>query len=270
MAAAKYAGFAAFIVFAGTGIAVGYTGATLLTAYVAYLSPWLPAWLWLAVAALMGLGVAISATSVVGAIAAIAPKPSAFKLCSRLLVLMAVGELVATGFVLTEQNQFGSALSNHMAVTMYQSQTDYSLNISDTQLWDEIQTEMNCCGVVSYQDWLGTTFGNGTDVPDSCCLLISEGCGKGIVNEVDPEDEIITEGCLPTILSALANDYITLGKGIWLPVLVLHIVLGLILLACAKAMPPESFKNSNLRAFSIAPPATPTANSKYQTLREEF
>ena len=62
--------------------------------------------------------------------------------CSWLLALTAVGELVATGFVLTEQHQFGSALSNYMAVSMYQSQKDYGLNISDTQLWDEIQTEV--------------------------------------------------------------------------------------------------------------------------------
>lgn len=52
---------------------------------------------------------------------------------------------------------------------------------------------MNCCGVESYEDWFPTSFGNGTDVPDSCCLLISEGCGKDIKNTVDPADDIETE-----------------------------------------------------------------------------
>lgn len=52
---------------------------------------------------------------------------------------------------------------------------------------------MNCCGVVSYKDWFLTTFGNGTDVPDSCCLLVVEGCGKGVANLADPDDEVITE-----------------------------------------------------------------------------
>lgn len=52
---------------------------------------------------------------------------------------------------------------------------------------------MNCCGTEDYEDWFDTTFGNGTDVPDSCCLLISEGCGKGIKNDVTPEDDIETQ-----------------------------------------------------------------------------
>lgn len=63
----------------GTGIAVGYTGGSLLTAYVAYLSPWLPGWLWIAVGIIMVLGVGITATSTAGAIATLAPKPKAFK-----------------------------------------------------------------------------------------------------------------------------------------------------------------------------------------------
>ena len=52
---------------------------------------------------------------------------------------------------------------------------------------------MNCCGTEDYEDWFATAFGNGTDVPDSCCLLISEGCGKDIKNDVSPEDDIETE-----------------------------------------------------------------------------
>ena len=64
----------------GTGIAVGYTGASLLTSYVAYLSPWVPVWLWLAVGSMLILGVMISAISTVGAIATLSPNPKAFKL----------------------------------------------------------------------------------------------------------------------------------------------------------------------------------------------
>lgn len=79
-------GLAYVFIFQGTGIAVGYTGGSLLTAYVAYLSPWMPAWLWMAVGMIMVLGVAITATSSVGAIATLAPKPHAFKLVSGVCV----------------------------------------------------------------------------------------------------------------------------------------------------------------------------------------
>ena len=39
-------------------------------------------------------------------------------------------------------------------------------------------------------DWKNTTFGqNGDSVPDSCCILDAEDCGKGILNL---PDEVIT------------------------------------------------------------------------------
>ena len=56
-----------------------------------------------------------------------------------------------------------------------------------------LMLQMNCCGTSDYKDWFNTAFGNGTNVPDSCCLLIEEGCGQGIANVVDPADDIITE-----------------------------------------------------------------------------
>ena len=52
---------------------------------------------------------------------------------------------------------------------------------------------MNCCGTEGYEGWFDTAYGNGTDVPDSCCLLISEGCGKDLKNDADPDDVIVTE-----------------------------------------------------------------------------
>ena len=71
------------LVVQGTGIAVGYTGASLLTSYVAYLSPWVPVWLWLAVGSVMVLGVMITAISTVGAISTLAPNPKGFKMVRK-------------------------------------------------------------------------------------------------------------------------------------------------------------------------------------------
>ena len=40
-------------------------------------------------------------------------------------------------------------------------------------------------------DWKNTTFGrNGDSVPDSCCILDAEECGKGILNL--PDEVIFT------------------------------------------------------------------------------
>lgn len=73
------------ILFQGTGIAVVYTGCSLLTAYVAYLSPWLPTWVWVVVSAVMALGVGITATSTAGAISVLAPNMHAFKLVGQMV-----------------------------------------------------------------------------------------------------------------------------------------------------------------------------------------
>nr|XP_027225947.1 tetraspanin-4-like [Penaeus vannamei] len=267
MAVAKYIAFAAFIIFAGTGIAVGYTGGSLLTAYVAYLSPWLPGWLWIAVGIIMVLGVGITATSTAGAIATLAPKPKAFKTCLSLLLLMVVTELAGTTLVYKKQHILGQALSNYMAHSMHITSVDYGLNISDTQLWDEIQMEMNCCGVVSYKDWFLTTFGNGTDVPDSCCLLVVEGCGKGVANLADPDDEVITEGCLPTVLHSIGIDYHSLSRGVWLPVCAMHVALMVLLVATSMFL-QESYTATNLRAYSMSSSAVDSSH-KYHQLDED-
>lgn len=71
---------------------------------------------------------------------------------------------------------------------------------------------MNCCGTESYKDWFATSFGNGTDVPDTCCLLISEGCGKDIINAVDPADDIETEVSLLVLYTTWINQFSNYNK----------------------------------------------------------
>ncbi|CAL4078240.1 unnamed protein product, partial [Meganyctiphanes norvegica] len=246
---AKYLGFAVFIIFAGTGIAVGYTGASLLVAYVAYLSPWLPMWMWVVVGGAMTLGVAITAVSTAGAIATMAPNPKAFKYCSSLLVLLVAAELLVTAGMYKQQDMLAQALNTFMDKKMVVSTQDYGDGISDTQLWDEIQSEMNCCGVIDYKDWFGTKFGNGTSVPDSCCLLPEQGCGQNIIQSVDPSDDIITEGCLPTIIKAIGLDYNKLSREVWLPVCAMHV--ALLTVDFSLSRPLKAIYDRDLKLFSL-------------------
>ncbi|XP_045113694.1 tetraspanin-4-like [Portunus trituberculatus] len=264
MAVAKYIAFATFIIMAGTGIALGYTGASLLSSYVAYLSPWVPVWLWLAVGSVMVLGVMITAISTVGAISTLAPNPKGFKMCLSLLLMAIVTEMGTTVLVYQKKALFLNSLSLHMKQEMEVSEAAYGANISDTQMWDEIQLEMNCCGTEDYEDWFDTAFGNGTDVPDSCCLLISEGCGKGIKNDVTPEDDIETEGCLPTLIDDFKRDAETLSRGVWLPVCAMHVALFVLLLATSVFL-HEGYTDSNFRLYSTSD-VLPSPTRKYKTL----
>ncbi|XP_045583180.1 tetraspanin-9 [Procambarus clarkii] len=264
MAVAKYIALAAFFILVGTGIAVSYTGASLLTSYVAYLSPWIPTWLWVAVGAIMVLGVGITATSTVGAIATLAPNPKAFKICLSLLLLMVVTEIVSTGIVYQKQHVLAKALGDYMGEAMEKTQVDYGVNISDTQLWDEIQMEMNCCGTISYKDWFATAFGKGTDVPDSCCLEVVPDCGKDIAHIIDAEDVVITEGCFPTVLHNIGIDYHTLSREVWLPVCAMHVALMVLLVATSMFL-QEGYTASNLNIYSVSA-VIPAAAHKYHAL----
>ncbi|CAL4122173.1 unnamed protein product, partial [Meganyctiphanes norvegica] len=121
-------------------------------------------------------------------------------------------------------------MGNCLLDSMTASMDSYIGNSTDIQLWDEIQTEQNCCGVMSYKDWTKSGYGNGTDVPDSCCLLIEDGCGRGVANEKNPGNDIVTDGCLSTILNAMVRDVSELARNVWMPVVGIHAVLLLLLI----------------------------------------
>lgn len=59
-----------------TGLALIVIGSSVLS-WAAYLSPWMPTWVWVSLTILTGLGVGVAATSAVAAIATVAPKPQA-------------------------------------------------------------------------------------------------------------------------------------------------------------------------------------------------
>lgn len=80
-----------------------------------------------------------------------------------------------------------------------------------TETWNVVQHEFKCCGVQTYADWKDTPFGRTSqDVPDSCCLQMNDGCGKGVAgqSEQDAKNTIYTNGCLTTV-----ENYITSNAG---------------------------------------------------------
>ena len=92
----------------------------------------------------------------------------------------------------------------------------------------------NCCGIQSFKDWSTSGYGNGGEVPESCCLLFGDDCDRDVVNSIAPEDEVLTNGCLPNILTDIEHNIGTLIMNIRRPLLVTHSVLLLILIIFAK------------------------------------
>lgn len=51
----------------------------------------------------------------------------------------------------------------------------------------------------NYTDWANTTFGQGKNVPDSCCKEYTVGCGVNKILSPDADEQLYTIGCVPAL-----------------------------------------------------------------------
>jgi len=249
--------FPAFITFATTGFALLYLLAKVLVTHVAYLSPWMPSWIWIMLGGLTGLAVAVIVVGVMGGIAAMSRNQRVLDVSLFLVIAIILVEMIASVGMVSKRDVFYEDLGRSLQQTMEVSLGKYIDNSTDTQLWDEIQSEQNCCGILSYMDWAKSGYGNGSDVPDSCCLLIDDDCGRGVIGEMNPEDDIVTDGCLPSTMNGMVSDNGQLARDIWTPVVCLHGLL-LLLIAVAHRLKEHQQKLLNAPISSYA--------GKYQVL----
>ncbi|XP_059180027.1 CD63 antigen-like [Centropristis striata] len=78
---------------------------------------------------------------------------------------------------------------------------------------DKLQEKFRCCGADGPEDWASSTgWGNPDAVPDSCCVVKSQGCGQ-------EKDKARSKGCLRAIKLFLLKNLMWVGA--------LCIVLGL-------------------------------------------
>lgn len=101
---------------------------------------------------------------------------------------------------------YSSQLENEVTTELKESLKSYKEEpIMDT--WDRLQTNRECCGVDSYQDWSNITnsdFPKG-QAPDSCCIYFTSGCGMA------PNAEFHKQGCKDNIVDVLEDNIFILG-----------------------------------------------------------
>jgi hypothetical protein len=82
-----------------------------------------------------------------------------------------------------------------------------------TEMWDEMQTELRCCGGdrfdLGYRDWRSSNIGlHNKSVPDSCCHKPHKDCGEGLA--VGREEQvslgIYKDGCIAILKQKLKTD----------------------------------------------------------------
>lgn len=101
-----------------------------------------------------------------------------------------------------------------------------------TDAMDIVQKDFKCCGVEKYSDWKQHPFGQSGDVPDMCCKVTEDGCGKGMADKSEEEAAsiIYTQGCFAG-LEDLINSNVGASAGVGVGVIVL-LFLGVLTSCC--------------------------------------
>lgn len=136
------------------------------------------------------------------------------------LMLLVFGlEVAGTALGYVYRSQVKTELQKDLNNTLSQYGEEDKKGVTDA--YKLLQEKEKCCGVNSYEDWQRTPFtgGNHSFVPDSCCKVVTKGCGnisKGTSN-------IYTEGCYEKTLKLLEDNLMIIG-GIGVAVAVIQLL----------------------------------------------
>jgi hypothetical protein len=87
--------------------------------------------------------------------------------------------------------------------------------------WKKIQVQFTCCGVNGPTDWKNSTkFLNTDDVPDTCCNVETENCGKDGLKNLN---KIHNDGCLSKFQKFVEGNVFLVG-GVGLAVIVVQLI----------------------------------------------
>jgi CD63 antigen len=95
-----------------------------------------------------------------------------------------------------------------------------------TETWDELQNDLQCCGISNYTDWNNNDlFKQQHSVPDSCCISYSQNCGRFTNATV-----IHQNGCLGQVENTLKTNVLAVGAVA--VVVALLMLLGIVISCC--------------------------------------
>jgi len=135
------------------------------------------------------IGVIITIVSFFGCCGAIMENSCMMYTFASLVALLLLIEVGLTVVILIYK---GDA-QNEVAKQMKKGLENYNTTVAHgvTLTWDAMQETYQCCGVDKPSDW-NAKFPN--SVPDSCCVIRSEGCGENALARPDNK-KIFSKGC---------------------------------------------------------------------------
>ncbi len=138
-----------------------------------------------------------------------------FAILLTLVVIVQIGLAVA---IFMFKGQAHDAITGKMRSGMDNYKGENYTGVTET--WNAVQHDFKCCGVDSFSDWKNTTFSGKKDLPDSCCKVESEGCGKDYFTE--GTEQIYKEGCFSKLEKLIVGNVELVG-GIAIAVLLIQV-----------------------------------------------
>uniref|UniRef100_T1GVG0 Tetraspanin n=1 Tax=Megaselia scalaris TaxID=36166 RepID=T1GVG0_MEGSC len=152
-----------------------------------------------------------------------------------LLGLVFLLELFVGGLAYFYESQIQYEIQEDLNSTFL---TSYGIDEERTLAIDLMQIEYKCCGAIRFEDWRASSWFRQNDtiapiirlhgerlVPDSCCITITENCGKR-----DHPSNIPYTGCIYRFTEELRQQLVIIGA-IGLGICSMNII-GMILACC--------------------------------------
>ncbi|CAH1985563.1 unnamed protein product [Acanthoscelides obtectus] len=135
---------------------------------------------------------------------------------STMLVIVFLLEVVVglAGFLLKNRTEEFLVDNLHKTMNQYNSS-----NTEVTVVWDEVQRQLHCCGVVNATDWISSTNSTNHQLPISCCPIPS-----GQSDHFDCKlYNAYKEGCLE-VFGDYINSNISYVEGVGIGLAIIQVI----------------------------------------------
>ncbi|XP_053975816.1 CD63 antigen-like [Hylaeus anthracinus] len=219
MACIKYLTFLFNLIFAITGIVFIAVGTVILVVYSGY-NNFMDSWFFVAPVLMIVVGAVVFIVSFFGCCGAVKENHCMIITFSVLLLLIFALELGAgiSGYMMRGKVQ--DMVESRMNTTMESYMTNDDIHRS----WDIMQHDLQCCGMISSNDWSRFGFVDNI-VPNSCCREVPKG------SECDLNSIYIYEnGCMHNLQQAIEHNALILG-GVGIGIAIIQLI-GVIFACC--------------------------------------
>jgi len=175
--------------------------------------------------ALILIGIAIFVIAFMGCCGAIKESSCMLNTFAGIVLILLVVEVIATGLIFAFRPELQTYAKDGMEKLMTNYNWFSASNDRATQVVNDIQSSLHCCGASQSSDWNEHRPANVTsdEFPNSCCDGVEQG-------KFCPSTAIYTRGCVDALVEALDNSIYPLS-GIGIAVAIAQL-LGVLMACC--------------------------------------